>query len=79
MGTSRPAAQETFAGGREDKGEEDDMRPMASFLPQVNVENSGLRDLTSVRMWRNHVLWRAGVSFLQSGLTPANRHTIFSS
>ena len=69
-GTSRSAAQEISAsseGGREGRGEEDDVRPMSSFLPQVNVKNSGLQDLTSARVWRNHILWRAGVSFPQSG------------
>ena len=68
-GTTRPAAQENSASseeGREDREEEDDARPMSSFLPQVNVKDSGLRDLTSIRVWRNHILWRAGVGFLQS-------------
>lgn len=37
------------------------MRPMSSFLPQVNAKNTGMRDLTSVRAWRNPVLWKAGI------------------
>jgi hypothetical protein len=43
----------------------DDARPMASFMPEVNVEDS-LGDLMSVRLWRNHVMWRAGASVLKS-------------
>ena len=68
---SRSAVQEASGlpaeRGRGEKGEDsDDARPMSSFLPQVNVKNDGLRDLTSIRVWRNHVIWRAGVSELFS-------------
>ena len=59
------AIRETSAnsdGGRDEGAEVDDARPMSSFLPQVNVKNRGIRDLLSVRVWRNHVIWRAGVS-----------------
>lgn len=65
---SRSAVQEVSGlpeRGRDEKGDEDDVRPMSSFLPQVNVKNDGLRDLMSVRVWRNNVLWRAGVSALK--------------
>lgn len=62
--------------GRDESGEEDDERPMSSFLPQVNVKNSGLRDLMSLRVWRNHVLWRAGVSVLKGERISTN-HRIF--
>jgi len=34
---------------------------MSSFLPQVNAKNGVMHDLTSVRVWRNRVLWRAGI------------------
>lgn len=57
---SRSAVPEISGDG--EKGEEDDARPMSSFLPQVNVKNGALRDLMSVHVWRNRVLWRAGVS-----------------
>jgi len=41
-------------------GENDDARPMASLMPQVNVRGS-LNDLVSVRVWRNNMMWRAGI------------------
>jgi len=37
------------------------MRPMASFMPPANVECGGLSGLMSGRVWRNHVIWRAGI------------------
>jgi len=58
---SKSAVKETSGlpeGEHDERGEEDDARPMSSFLPQVN---GGLRDLKSVRVWRNHVIWRAGI------------------
>lgn len=64
---SRSAVQEVSAfpeRANDEKGEEDDARPMSSFLPQVDVKG-GLHDLTSVRLWRNNVIWRAGVSVLK--------------
>ncbi|KAF9788490.1 aquaporin-like protein [Thelephora terrestris] len=61
---SKSVVQETSTipeRGQGGEGESDDARPMSSFLPQVNVTNTGLRDIMSVRVWRNHVLWRAGI------------------
>jgi len=46
----------------DEKRGEDDMRPMVSFMPPVDAEHGSFHDLVSARMWRNHVIWRAGVS-----------------
>jgi len=46
----------------EEKSGEDDMHPMVSLMPPVNVEHGSFHDLVSARMWGNHVIWRAGVS-----------------
>jgi len=43
----------------------DGVRPMASLMPQVNIDGS-LDDLMLLRVWQNHVIWRAGVSVLTS-------------
>lgn len=45
-----------------EKEEGDDMFPMASFMPPVNAARGSLYDLTSPNVWRNHIIWRAGVS-----------------
>ena len=68
---SKTAAQETPAspqGGNDEKGEEDDVRPMASFIPPVDVERSILHGLMSTHVWGNHILWRAGVSLVSQSL-----------
>lgn len=59
-----PPVPEPARGPDDEKGpgDEGEMRPLASFMPGVNVEHGNLHDLMSVRVWRNHVLWRAGVS-----------------
>ena len=62
--TSKTAVQETLASPERDEKEgEDDLRPMASFMPPVDVERRGLSGLMSAHVWRNHIIWRAGVSF----------------
>lgn len=45
-----------------DKEGEDSVRPMTNLMPHVNVEHGNLHDLMSAQAWRNHVIWRAGVS-----------------
>jgi len=45
---------------RDEKGK--DARPLVSFMPPVDTEHSGLLDLASGSAWRNHIIWRAGVS-----------------
>ena len=65
--------------GRGGEGEEDDMHPLSSFLPQANAEDGGLHDLLSARMWRNHVLWRAGVGNLENQLRNSVNQFIFLS
>ena len=79
---SKSAVQETSTvpeRGHNGDGD-DDARPLSSFLPQVNVRNSGLRDITSIRVWRNHVLWRAGVSVLNSEhISAIESHLLFRS
>ena len=69
LNVSRAAAQQTPLAspetGRDEKPGEDDARPMSSLMPQVNVHGSSLHDLMSARVWRNHVIWRAGVSVLK--------------
>ena len=55
----------TLGGSPESEGNEkgdDDMRPLASFMPSAKVEHGSLHDLMSARVWRNHAIWRAGVS-----------------
>lgn len=52
------------------KTESDDARPMASFMPQVNVEGS-FRDRMSAHVWRNREIWRAGASVLTNKRIPA--------
>ena len=62
---SKTAVQETSVSperGNDEKEGEDDLRPMASFMPPANVECGGLSGLMSGRAWRNHIIWRAGVS-----------------
>lgn len=44
------------------EGGDNDERPMASFMPPVQIERSTLHGLLSARVWRNHLIWRAGVS-----------------
>ena len=62
----------TFQGTLASHDEEsDDARPMASFMPPVNAGGS-LGGLASVRVWRNHLMWRAGASDLQSELISAD-------
>ena len=60
------SSKATYGGSPEDileeKRGEDDMRPMVSLMPPVNVEHGSFHDLMSARMWGNHVIWRAGVS-----------------
>ena len=46
------------------EGRGEDERPLSSFIPPAGTKSSGLRDLTSVRAWRNHIIWRAGVRLL---------------
>ena len=69
LNVSRAAAHQTQSAspetGRDEKPGEDDARPMSSLMPQVNVHGSSLHDLMSARVWRNHVIWRAGVSVLK--------------
>lgn len=65
MDGSKTAVQEISAppeGDGDEKGEEHELRPMASFMPAVNAERGFWHDLTSLRVWRNHIIWRAGVS-----------------
>ena len=51
--------------GEEQEGE--DERPMVSLMPQVNTKGSGsLGDLASARVWRDHIVWRAGASILKT-------------
>lgn len=59
-----PPVPSPLRGLRDDYGgkEEDDWRPMASFLPTVDAVHGNLHDLMSARVWRNRVIWRAGVS-----------------
>ena len=45
-----------------DEKEEDDMHPIASFMPPASTEHGPLHDLMSARAWGNHIIWRAGVS-----------------
>jgi len=45
-----------------DEKEEDDMHPIASFMPPASTEHGTLHDLMSARAWGNHIIWRAGVS-----------------
>ncbi|KAF9648337.1 aquaporin-like protein [Thelephora ganbajun] len=55
--------QETspFPDGRSNGREEDDMRPMASFMPDSDSGRPNFRDLTSAHAWRNRVIWKAGI------------------
>ena len=63
----KPSSSNATYGGSpadasDEKSGEDDMRPMVSLMPPVNVEHGSFHDLLSARMWKNHVIWRAGVS-----------------
>lgn len=53
--------------------DEDDARPMTSFMPQV-MKSKLWHELTSVRTWRNHVIWRAGVSLTSRSLEVKHEH-----
>ena len=71
VGVPKTVVQETSVSperGRDENEEEDELRPMASFMPSVSVERDGLRDLMSIRVWRNHIIWRAGVSLMSRSL-----------
>ena len=63
---SKVAVQETSASPEkesDEKGEEEEeLRPMASFMPPVSDKHRGLGGLMSTHVWRNHIIWRAGVS-----------------
>lgn len=64
--------------GREGKGGANDhgthsVHFVPSPVSQLNTEGSGsLYDLTSARVWRNRVIWRAGASVLTSERTSTN-------
>ena len=47
--------------GDEKRGE-DDIPPMGDLVPPVNAQHGSFHDLLSARMWRNRMVWRAGVS-----------------
>ena len=80
LSTPRTVILETLAfpeRGRDEDGK-DDVLPMASFVPQVNVEGSGSSsNLMSARAWRNHAVWRAGASILKSNRTSTNYRFLF--
>lgn len=59
--------------GYNEKRAENDLLSSASPGPQLNLKSSGAWfDLMSARAWRNHVVWRAGVSFLKVGRASDN-------
>lgn len=51
---------------------------MASFMPPVSDKHRGLGGLMSAHVWRNHIIWRAGVSLASQSLS-ANANTSPSS
>ena len=69
---TRPSAS-TLQGKSAFQDENDDARPMASFMPQ----EGSLDDLLSLRVWRSHVMWRAGASVLKSECIFADQRICF--
>ena len=75
FGEDQNSSKATYGGSPEEveneKRGEDDMRPLASLMPPVNIEHGNFHDLVSARMWQNHMIWRAGVGAVAVSSTNA--------
>ena len=60
--TFRTGGKKALVLGGERDGKGEGVRPLLSFMPPVDSEHFSLPDLVTASAWRNHIIWRAGVS-----------------